>query len=99
MRDATVVEILAAPPSIRRASTSLHGALPLSLPLRGAVEQFETPTPVQGSIALDKGNDPDRIPRGQPLDLVTGLDAIALGDRLGDRHLQLAGYPWHVLDS
>jgi hypothetical protein len=41
--------------------------------------------------------DPDRVSGRTKLDLVSGANAKPFGDRLGNRHLELARYPGHVL--
>src|SRR5262245_6025913 len=95
-RAATLVEILARPSS----RLGLRGTSPaLSPPLPGGrlVEQPEPFVRPQNAAHRAGWNDPDHVARRRPLDLVAGLDVVGARNRLGERHLQLAGDLCHVL--
>src|SRR3990172_3535982 len=88
---ATAVEILAPPSALARGSTSTLGPLAPPLALLGAVEESKALLDARPERAAARGDHANRIPSGLPVDLVAGLDPVAVCQRPGDRHLELAG--------
>jgi len=91
-----MVEFGASPTSCRLggwlASRTSALSLPRSLPGRGLVKEVEAGSEAQLlPPGPGRGNHPDDLASGLPLDVISRLDAELLGGHLGRRYLELAG--------
>lgn len=86
-----IVRLLARPAAIRGVHLARPFGIPLTLAFSGRIEQSTSLFDAQFGRFGPAGHEMDRAARDHPLDIVAGLDAEAIGDRLGDRDLQLAG--------
>jgi hypothetical protein len=57
------------------------------LPLGRLIEQPDPARAINAAVLFGARDDPYSVAGGQPVDLRHGGDAIAVGDRLGDRRL------------
>ena len=91
------VKILTAPAAIRSRPATRLAPLPLALPLRCLIEARETlrSTVRRAGHSTGRRHDPDRIARGNPVDLIAGTDAVPFGDGFRDRDPKPAGDPGH----
>jgi hypothetical protein len=94
---AAPVEILAVPPTIDTSPATRLDLLSLALPLRCLIEERQTSrsTVRRAGRSMSRRHDPDRIARGNPVDLIAGTDAVPFGDGFRDGDLKLAGDAGH----
>src|SRR6185312_15083461 len=93
-RPATSVKLFPAPAAILRGTARL-ALLSHVQALGGLVEVAQTLLGRQDRAGGMSGNDGDRRPRGDDLDLIADADAIVFRQPLGQRDLQFPRYPSH----
>src|SRR5437660_3044133 len=94
---ATAIQVFAIPAPRPADGRPAPTALPAPLALGRFVELPQPVPQVEDRRPVVRGLDPDRVPGRRPGDLVAGPDPVPLRDRLGQRHLELARDPGHVL--